>query len=665
MVKSGFAARALLVTWAVLLAAVVTPAATNLPNTPVSGIVRDQLGRALEGAEILVLGSEAGASAVRFRAVSDASGRFVVGAVTPGVYRVAAIKTGYLAALGVVNTFLKSSVDLVLHPAPRPGEPGSERMLEDLSWVLRLPPRGILRETDAGSIVDERATGGAGRMMAGLADAVSGRVEHLVALGTWRPGGREASALQGNETRMRLGGALGSRGAIQVEGHHGSLDSSSTAAETGAMSRARSDLDVDVSYDTGDDASLAMSAFYSKGDLEVGGAVGSQGKGFRHGQRSWGYDAQWSKQVDSSSRVALQVGFHDASLAVDTPLASPVATELRAASNRAVGAEGVYEAFAGEGHQLRFGVRAQRLSLSDPSARIGRPVALPALDGATGWSLLVDAEDQWAITGPVALTYGLGVRQSFDASFGTTVTPRVGAVWTTSKVKASAELSYLAATNLSADASVDATPAGASNLGYGAEVELPVSPTVSVRGTAFYVPLRSSRFDTGGTVADTPYLTDGTASDRCVALVVERTAAAATLSFRYARGRAEGSVAPALDVDAPVVVLSDAALSYDALTFAARAPRAGSALAVEYRATTERALHAPELETSDPLRTVAIEFSQDLVRLGGGRASCRLLLAARKALEPRTAPAGESGTESVLRFGAQHKQLSAGLSLVF
>src|SRR4030095_8249808 len=73
-------------------------AAPTLPTVP-SGYVQDDGGRALEGAEVLVLAAESGAGAPVVRAVSDGLGRFVCGTLTPGVYRVAAIKSGYVAAL--------------------------------------------------------------------------------------------------------------------------------------------------------------------------------------------------------------------------------------------------------------------------------------------------------------------------------------------------------------------------------------------------------------------------------------------------------------------------------------------------------------------------------------------------------------------------------------
>ena len=91
---------------------------------------------------------------------TDAGGRFVIGSITPGVYRVTAIKTGYIAAIDGVNTLLRATIDLVLRPMPQPGQPGSESVLEDMSWALRVPKRSIMREIDSRELLASKETGG-------------------------------------------------------------------------------------------------------------------------------------------------------------------------------------------------------------------------------------------------------------------------------------------------------------------------------------------------------------------------------------------------------------------------------------------------------------------------------------------------------------------------
>ena len=671
MARTASATAALLLT-ALIAGIPTTPAAAGVSSSgAISGFVRDEGGRALEGAEILVLVPQ-GHDGPVLRAVSDATGRFLVPGVATGVYRVAAIKSGYLAALGQVNTLLRSSVDLVLHPAPAPGEPGSKEVQPDLSWVLRLPPRDILKDIDAPSAAAEQEAPPVKTASLHLPDSIRGEVDHVVALGAWRSGSSgPAASLAGNETRMLFAGSLGTRGAIQVAGRHGSLDSDSSAPAP--VSRAASDVDVDVSYDTGDDARLAMRAFYSSGDLELGALPGIPGGGSRQEQRSWGYEGKWHKQVDGSSRVAVQVGFQDASLAMDGAAASTWDPELRDASNRSIGAEGKFETQASDRHLMRFGIRAQMLSLAAPSARTGRPVDSLDLEGTTGWSVLLDGEDQWALAGPFAVTYGLSVRQDFNGPDTTVATPRVGASWTTSRFKGHAELSYLTRANAATSAAIAGAPpapaAGAANdavaLGYGVSLETPLTPTVTVRGTASYIPLRSGVWG-DETAGDPMYVSDGTVSDRFVAVALERSAANAKLGFRFAHGRADGALAPALDDDVPVVLLVDRTMAYESLRFDTEAPRTGSSIAVEYRSIREGVVGTPAAPapSADALKTVELQFAQQIVRLAGGRATCRFLLNARSALGPAARAPGGDPAEA-RRFAALYQRVGAGVSLAF
>lgn len=630
---------------------------TATPST-LSGLIRDNAGRLVEGAEILVMSADGRPGGIALRAVSDPGGRFLLG-VTPGVYSVAAVKTGYIAAIGRVNTLLRSSIDLVLRPIPTDGQPGAENVQDDLSWTLRVPKRSVMREIDARDLLASNETGGVRGFAARVEDSLRGEVDHMVAVGSWRPGTSGTSSnLEGNETRMRVAGTLGERGAIQLHGRRGSLDSSS-ASTPAPVSRGLSDVDVDVSYDTSVDENLAMRAFYSSGDLEVGDGPGMVGpgtdgpKGGRQAQRSWGYDAKWRKQVDGTSRVAVQVGIHDASLdlGTETPLGwDPGQGD---ASNRGIGAEGSYEDLVGDRHQVRVGVRAQLLSLAAPTARLAQDNGSFTLDGTSGWSVLVDSEDRWAISGPFAMTYGLAARQDFDAPGATTLTPRLGGSWSAGRLEARAEASYLAG----------GPEIARSPLGYEVELKTRLDGNVTLRGTAAYVPSRANAWSgPDDALWGALYVSDGFVSDRYVAVDLEHVASPAIVSLRVARGRAEGALAPAFD-DVPIVLLSDAALDYDAARLGVRAPRAGTTISIEYRAIQEfSSLAASELD--DDFRTVQLDFAQELVRFAGGRAACRFLLTARSAL-------GHGPTDSTLdlaearRFVAEHKRIGAGISLAF
>jgi len=664
-------------TTAALALALAVPAASAAPAPPVtsstapvftstlSGVVRDDLGRALEGVEVLILAPTPSSGGALFHAMSDAGGRFVLSSLAPGVYRVAAIKSGYIASLGRVNTLLRSSVDLVLRPVPQPGQPGADKVLEDLSWTLRVPPRSIFRDLDPGAMIASRSTGGARAFVDRVQESVRGEVDHMVALGSWRTGSTgPSSSLEGNETRMRLAGNLGERGAIRVQGRRGSLGSSASAERT-SVSRGIADVDLDLSYDTSVDESVAMRAFYSAGDLTVDDHLGPTGIGARQSQRSWGYDAQWKKQVDASSHLALQVGFQDASLDPGGDFPGDWGAEFGDAENRAIGAEGSYENFVGDGHLVRFGVRAQRLSLQAPTVRLGRDSGGFTLDGVTGWSLLVDTEDQWSAAGPFVVTYGLAVRQGFDGPDATSLVPRVAGAWTSGRMEARAAVSYVASNHPADGTAAYGLDGRQSPLGYDVSWMARLDPTTTFRTTASYVPSRAEVWGSGGTARDVGalFVSDGFASDQFVAVELERVSAPATVSVRLARGRAEGTLAPAIEVDLPVVLLSDRALDYDAARIGVTAPKAGSMVSVEYRSIDEHAA-APGAQGSDTLRTFELEFAQDLVRFAGGRASCRFLLTARSVLG-QGPTVSDSDPVDVRGAVAEHKRVGAGVSLAF
>jgi hypothetical protein len=636
-------------------AALAAPAPLAEPaGASLTGFVHDDVGAALSGAEILVLASEPNTAAAVIHTLSSATGQFFVASIVPGVYRVAAIKPGYVAALGSVNTRLRSTVDLVLRPVPKDGQPGSEKVMDDMSWALRVPPRSILRDVKPTAVSQSNDTGGS-RVASRMQDSVRGEVDHMVAMGSWRGGGAGSSSdLSGNETRMRLAGSLGERGAIQVHGRRGTLDSASDAS-TSPVTRGAADVDLDVSYDATVDDNVALRAFYSSGDFQVGDRLGTLRPGARQSQRSWGYDASWRKQVDASSHVALQLGFQDASLDAGQSVEGGWEGIPKEAENRAIGAQGSYENLAGEGHLVRVGVRAQRLSLQAPSARVGRDYGMMALDGATGWSLLLDTEDQWSVSVPFVVSYGLAVRQGFAGPDATSIAPRIGGTWTVGRTETNAEVSYVA----SLGPGGPAYGSGRSPYGYDLGWKARVDPVTTFRASASYVP---SQADVWGDAAlfrdaDVMFVTDGYAADRFVALELERSAAPATVSLRFARGRAEGVMAPAWDDDFPVALLAERSVDYRAARVGVKAPRAGSAVALEYRALHDRT-------STDELASFELDFSQDLVRFARGRASCRLLVMARRASGPESvAPDGE--LVDLRRMVAEHKRVAAGVALAF
>jgi hypothetical protein len=223
-------------------------------------------------------------------------------------------------------------------------------------------------------------------------------------------------------------------------------------------------------------------------------------------------------------------------------------------------------------------------------------------------------------------------------------------------------VSYLATNRAAAGPALDERR---SPLGYDVAWQSRLEPMTTLRATAAYMPSQADVWGRDDALrdAETLFVTDGFASDRFVAVELERAAPSATVFFRVARGRVEGALAPTFDDDLPVVLLSERALDYDAARFGVKSSRAGSSFALEYRAIQEHGAPDGGLG-ADALSAFELEFAQDLVRFAGGRASCRFLLTARSALRPRT-NVSETDPVDARRFVAEYRRIGAGVSLAF
>jgi hypothetical protein len=87
-------------------------------------------------------------------------------------------------------------------------------------------------------------------------------------------------------------------------------------------------------------------------------------------------------------------------------------------------------------------------------------------------------------------------------------------------------------------------------------------------------------------------------------------------------------------------------------------------VSLEYRAVRQVGPSVGDPLHGDPLRTLELQFTQDLVRFAGGRASCRLLLSGRTVVDA-TYSGAEAQGQDARRFAALQQRLSAGVSLSF
>ena len=138
-----------------------TPAAApaERATTPaLAGTVRDSIGNLVAGVEVLLVDRSTGtdpAASVR----SGDDGHFAIASLVPGIYRIAAVKEGYLTHVGRVDTGVQRWVDLILHPVPALDDDGRPSPVpDDPTWVLRVPRRSIFRERDPVPVSDAGPT---------------------------------------------------------------------------------------------------------------------------------------------------------------------------------------------------------------------------------------------------------------------------------------------------------------------------------------------------------------------------------------------------------------------------------------------------------------------------------------------------------------------------
>ena len=625
-----------------------------------SGTARDPLGRALAGVEVLVLREIVGAPPVAVTHTGS-DGRFVVADLPRSVYRIAAIKDGYGTFLGRVSTVFRSTVDLVLQPLP------GEDLADGHEWILRAPGRSLLRETGAVAVLAERAgrggpTATASRVPAGL----QGRVDHLVALGATLPGGgagqaRSLSQLQGGETRMSVGSQIGQRGNLELRGRRDSMDG--TYVDDGQSWTARqqaSGVVLDFSYDTSLDAQLDVRAFYDSRDGQLGGEATSLAGAARSMQRSWGYDASWSKQLDAASRLAVQMAYLDASLAAPWAGADEVGPPW---SSRALGAHGTYEARLGSDHQVRVGMSARSSDLSLPFVMTGDEAVVLGVAGLpdVGWGLRLDAQDAWSLSGPLTLVYGLGIEHDVAGRQPGLVVGRAGGSWSGHDLRVDLAMTY----HEEIGAAWGRRPLPGGGVGWEGSFEAPLPLGLTVTGEVLSTPSHDE-----GAVAttfdgrsDRPlFLSDGNAALEQRRLRLQRQQGKATTFVQVAQGRVVGVLTPLLPLDLLVQVLDDRRLDFLAATIGLRVAPWGTDVVAEYRRIEDMpALGGPLSEGSHEY--VELRLAQDLLRIRGS--SWRLLLAARSAAEDRAPASGPGGGAAVPVVAALERWLGAGVSVSF
>jgi hypothetical protein len=614
-------------------------------SSSLTGVVKDSLGHALSGAEVLVLADQLPIAPLA-SAQTNAEGRYSIEELDPGVYRVAALKQGYLAYLGRIDTLLKTSMDFVLRPAPASAD-GSAAVPDDAAWVLRVPERSILRDTEASDLL----RGGAPSPSAAkFYETIQGEVRHVVALGGM-PSAPDAGVTEvaGTDTSLRISSSVGERTQVRIQGRRESVEPDAVQDDR-ASGLDGSSMLVDVSYDTGNDSKLTGKAYYGTRDLSFAAdAVLAGQASVREGQRTWGYDAAWAKQLDPGSRMTFQVGYLETSLAQAVVPEGGMETS-QDLDSRVAGARGLFETVVGEAHHVSVGARAERATASDD--------VVPGV--VTGWTGRLHAEDTWAATGPVSLVYGIALDHGLDAPGATAVVPHAGYTLSAQSLSVRMIVSY----RLLGDGSVDR--AWIDPFGYQVEVEAPLSHGMYFQGSIQRTPEAEPGLDAPALAAWTsgsllPVLDGGPGSQRA-RISLERQGASTRMKLSWTSGTAEGLSTQLLPLAAPFRIETEPTLRYAAGGIGVRLLPTGTDLAAEYVRVQDGSMRIGDSVVAPLEEYIELRVAQDLVRLPGWGGTCRLLVAARTS--PRQEE-DDASSDSARTLAVLNHRLSAGLSVAF
>lgn len=623
-----------------------------------SGVARDGVGNLLADVRVLILPEPIDSPPLR-ETRTTAGGHFKIGDLAPGIYRIAAVKEGYLAFLGTVNTTARPSLNIVLPSLPPPDDAPPE---PDSAWALRLPRRSILRDVQPVSAPghEDPITGAAAPE--GPESGLRGRIEQWLAVagGSGRPDAE--GGIRGEETRFGLTLPALRDVTMTLSGYRERMmPEPARAGEAGRHEDAGASWG--LAYGLGPESTVDLRAYFDRARLSPSTA-GPDGAG--SDRRVWGYDATWSKELRDRSRVRLGVDYQEAALAGRGATVGGLSEQPSVeVSNRMVGARTSFENPPGERHRYRVAVRALKATLAEPSLRALVPAPATRTSVQDGWNVGLAAEDEWVVTGGWTVIYGLAYQENLSISRASWVMPRLGAAWSGEDVEARVVLSYPTSAQGSGDSSGAPYFLGADGaLGYDVGVQGALPGGLRLGFQRRYEPVPSGLAEASPAAAPRPlYLAGESASILENAVSVERDLGAARLLVEAVHGTAEGSVARIPAFDLPVLVLTHRELTFDAATVGVRLAPTGTEIVTEY----QRVLAAPPPGAPGPQASIhdllELSVAQALGRRETGSTSWTLLLAARSAKTSQGGHAPPGGADLV--SGGLVRQFSAGVSVGF
>jgi len=635
------------------------------------GVVRDTVGALVGNVEVLLV-DPASEPTPRATTRSDAAGKFHFEGLDPAVYRIAALKDGYLTFIGKVDPQLERWVQVVLQPMPQPGiDDVSGAIPADSTWALRRPKRYVLQEKEpavapAVNPVVEGTTI--------LDEALRMQVDQLfpVASGASAGDADQRPEIRGSETRLRVASAVGDHARIDVRGYRRLADSSSRDGDAfAAASRDAAALSLALMYDTGSEGRIDVNAFYNQAGVELSSTgpeptVPSQPplSAGRSAHREWGYDARWSRDLDTMGNLDVRVDYHDTSLRTTATSTTPISGGADQLYARAAGASGVWTTAPLADHAVQVDVNARVLDASDPTM----PVLVRAVPTMSSLSLGLNVQDTWSVGGPFAVIYGLGYRHALGTRDAALVLPQLGAQWHMGRLEVSGVVSYVGVTGwdtLPVAPGRD-VPRPDNALGYEADVDLPLAAGVHVTAAALSSPIQLALagYSGGGFLHESRplYLTDGNAavSERRVALVREQRAL--RLYLEWTGGLAEGTLATIAPYDAPLGFLTQGDLDYRTGRFGIHVFPSGTDLLFQYQILNQSASGSPGASTVQ--RSYEVQLSQNLMDLDP-LGSWRFLVALRRASAESDELDGALRASEAGALESLNHQLSAGLSVSF
>jgi hypothetical protein len=616
-----------------------------------TGSVRDNLGNLLEDVEVLVIASTSRIDPDASTR-SDPHGRFRISNLSPGRYRLIALKKGYSTFIANVNTRAQSWIEVILHPAPRAGDDLRPAVPRKASWALRLPETSILRDIEVpASAAPADPAGEEPPERQALNDYLQLQVDQLFALQVIPAGdGDRQPHMTGRETRLVLASGLGERGQLNLQAAQESYDSAYSVSEAdSSASRGSSVVGVDISYDIGSENEVEFSAFHSRHDTSY--AAGSDGPASppaRHERKTWGYDAGWSKQLDALSSLELQVDYRDSSLQISE--GQPEVGE------RSMGAAGSYATFTAPRHQVEVDFRARLLDSPDAAPFALDETASRLRYGLSGLCIGLEARDNWFITGPFTLLYGLGYTHASTSTESSVIVPQLGGSWSAEHLALSFLVSYhhLAAWGEAKDSPVARPFRPAGRLGYEAAVEVPLALGFRLAGSSSYSPIDLTFPDyPAGDLRpshSSVYLTDGNAAVEQRSLSIVREGTGSRIYLELAGGDVEGRIAAALPMQLPIRLLYDGRLHFTTGRMGLLIPASGTDLRLDYRRIVGWSAEADSQTPDSVQRSLELWRFLAALRVASldGGYDEEMVLAGNRTL-----------------LDSQNHQLSAGLSVMF